>query len=507
MQKIINSFWFAPVASGILTFIAMCEINFVLSWICYIPLFISINKISPKNAFKKGLFFGGAIAFVAFFWMIPGAERFTGHSMFYGLGVMIVSLIFLSLYHACVVWFFVKLKKNETQLRSDIINAVLIAAIICVAEALLMNVSEGFPWFDEHSGSGLAENLYSIQPASVFGIHVLSFVAVLVNYLAAYCIINKLYHKLYIPVAVLIAYLFIGLIMFQSFRVPSQSTPFNVAILAENIPPEVSWNETNGNELAQGLVDLNTTAVGLKPNVMLWSESGIPWTYSKDDKLIQEVLRVTNPIQVTHIMGINTAYNQNEIFNSAYCILPNGEVASRYDKQHLLALIERPINGLALPFFSSIGVTEKSNADYASPLKMPYGKAGILICNESAVPAAAASMVKQGAQFLFNMSNDGWFNNTYIVRDHYFTARLRAVESRKDLVINSNDGYSGLIKASGETSMMKRSTDPFVEMVSVEPNDYTTLASSFPKIFVYACACYILAIVVINFFMFQSLKK
>ncbi len=123
-----------------------------------------------------------------------------------------------------------------------------------------------------------------------------------------------------------------------------------------------------------------------------------------------------------------------------------------------------------------------------------------MICNESAVPAAAANMITQGAQFLLNMSNDGWFNDTYIVRDHYFTARLRAVESRKDLVINSNNGYSGLIKASGETKEMKRSTAPFVEMVTVQPNNHTTLAASFPRLLVYACGVFILHISAIGFY-------
>jgi len=66
------------------------------------------------------------------------------------------------------------------------------------------------------------------------------------------------------------------------------------------------------------------------------------------------------------------------------------------------------------------------------------------------------------------------------------------------LIINSNNGYSGLIKASGEIKDIKRSTEPFVEMVSVQPNNYITLASSFPKLFVYGCAFYILIIAAIN---------
>jgi len=148
-----------------------------------------------------------------------------------------------------------------------------------------------------------------------------------------------------------------------------------------------------------------------------------------------------------------------------------------------------------MPFFSSNGYSAVNDPQYNKPLKTPYGKAGILICNEAALPIAAASQVKQGAEFLMNMSNDGWFNDTYIVQTHYYYARLRAVESRKDIAINCNNGFSGLINASGEIVEKEKSTDPFVKIVTMQPNTYFTTASLYPGIFIYGCAAYIALIV------------
>ena len=102
------------------------------------------------------------------------------------------------------------------------------------------------------------------------------------------------------------------------------------------------------------------------------------------------------------------------------------------------------------------GYSAVNDPEHSKPLTTPYGKAGFLICNEAALPAAAANQVKQGAEFLMNMSNDGWFNDTYIVRVHYYYARLRAVESRKDIAINCNNGFSGLIKASGDIEVQEK---------------------------------------------------
>ena len=499
MQKIIKSFWLGPLISGLLGFIAICQINFFISWICYIALFISIDKAAPKRTFKKGFVCGLVFSSIAFFWMIPGAERFTGYNIFYGIGVFLISLVFISLYYGAVLYCFAALKKGEDKFPSVIINSILIASLFCLGEALLMMVSTGFPWFDIHSVNRLAANLYSIQPASVLGIHVLTFIVVIVNYLAAYFIINRLYTKLYIPLIYILAFLAAGYFLLNNFNNDTvEKKSFNIVILAENIPPDIKWDDNTGNMLVQRLLDLNKSAVTMKPGMILWSESAIPWTYRKDDDLVKEILSITNPAQATHIMGINTASAENEVYNSAYCILPGGNVTGRYDKQYLLTLIEKPLNGLLMPFFSSKGFIARNDKENSYPLNTPYGKAGILICKEAAVPLAAAKMVKQGAKFLFNISNDGWFNNTYIVRLHFYYARLRAVESRKDLVVNCNNGYSGLIKASGAIIEQERSEEPFVKMVSVEPNNTISMASSVPDLFVYCCAAYLFLIIVLK---------
>jgi apolipoprotein N-acyltransferase len=480
----------------------------MISWICYVPLFISIYNKPGKQAFKSAFIFGITFSCFAFFWMIPGAERFTGYNVLYGVGVFIISATFFSLFAACLLYCFTLFRKTSEQRNSILINMFLAASLFCVGEALLMNVSSGFPWFDVHSGNGLAENKYAIQPAAFFSIHIMTFVVIVVNYLIAVFIAKKLWQKLYIPFLIVISYLLAGFFIFQNFEsnLPKRKT-FNVAILSENFLPDIVWDNSTGNILVQKLLDLNRLAVTMKPDVALWSESAIPWTYSKDDDLVKAVMEITDPARVTHIMGINTAYKKNEVFNSAYCILPGGNVTGRYDKQYLLSFIEKPLYGWIMPFFSSKGYSALYDTAHSKPLLTPFGKAGFLICNEAAIPAAAANQVNQGAEFLFNMSNDGWFNDTYIVNLHFYYARLRAVESRKDVAINCNNGFSGLIKASGDIEEKEISTDPFVKMVTIEPNNYTTIASLYPNIFIYSCAFYMAIVCISIFFKKEYYKK
>jgi len=210
------------------------------------------------------------------------------------------------------------------------------------------------------------------------------------------------------------------------------------------------------------------------------------------------VIKITSPAHITHIMGINTEVANNIVYNSAYCILPDGKVTGRYDKQVLLSLIEKPLGGKLIPFFSSNGFSAQSGG-YGEPLNTPYGKAGIMICNESAVPSAAYNPVKKGAQFIMNMSNDGWFSDTYIVGLHFYNARLRAVETRKDIVVNSNNGISGLIQASGQIVSAKQSTEAYVDNVIVHPNGWNTLVVEYPNLFIYCCLGLLAIILVFKF--------
>jgi apolipoprotein N-acyltransferase len=186
---------------------------------------------------------------------------------------------------------------------------------------------------------------------------------------------------------------------------------------------------------------------------------------------------------------MNTAISDDVVGNSAYCLLPGGKLAGRYDKTTPLLFIEQPWQGILLPFFSANGYSVQPGNNH-SPLPTPYGKAGILICNESVLPQAAAGMVQHGAQFLLNLSNDGWFRDTYLVNSHFYNARLRAVETRKDLAINSNNGRCGLVSASG------RIDDG--SLVTIRPNDSKTIAVRYPALPACICCILLFSIIIIH---------
>ena len=96
------------------------------------------------------------------------------------------------------------------------------------------------------------------------------------------------------------------------------------------------------------------------------------------------------------------------------------------------------------------------------------------------------------------LSNDGWFSDTYLTDLHFWTVKLRAVETRRDIAFNSNNGYTGLVNAAGQVILKEKSDEPFVKMVSVNKHDNFSLAAEYPFLFVYLCGLYIAAIYIMN---------
>ena len=502
VTKYISDLRVLSIFSGILYTFAGLHIVFLFAWVCLIPLFIGINQKPAKEFVLAGLIFGATMSFVAFTWMLSKAGAFTGGGLTYGFLALLVSMLISALYWGIFLYALSWLRVLLTF--PMILCGLMIASSWVLLEFVLNIPLDGLPWFSRHSGYALTGNLYAIQPAALFGEHVLTFIIVLVNYLVALMLLQRKWKMLILPLLLVFFYLCVGLMIqleFENKMVPSRKS-FKLTIVSENIPPEIKWNDRTGNILVHDLLNLNKQAVSLKPEMVLWSESAIPWTYNPNDDLINEIIKRSKSEGITHIIGMNTEYYRNKSYNSVYCFLPDGSVASRYDKCTALDFIEKARGGFLIPFFSENGssVQEGQNPE---PLNTPYGKAGVMICNESFISGAAATMVKKGAEFFVNPSNDGWFRKTAIVGQHFFAARLRAVETRKDIAINSNNGMSGLIQASGRIAMEKQEDQSYVETVAVLPNKEVSLYTKHPYLWVYLCIAYLFCCV---FFRFSQRK-
>lgn len=78
------------------------------------------------------------------------------------------------------------------------------------------------------------------------------------------------------------------------------------------------------------------------------------------------------------------------------------------------------------------------------------GKIAPAICYESVYGEYTAGYIRNGAEAIFVMTNDGWWDNTAGHRQHLQFASLRAIETRRDVVRSANMGSSAFINQRGE---------------------------------------------------------
>jgi apolipoprotein N-acyltransferase len=84
------------------------------------------------------------------------------------------------------------------------------------------------------------------------------------------------------------------------------------------------------------------------------------------------------------------------------------------------------------------------------------------ICYESIFGEFFAEFVRNGAQIMCIITNDGWWGNTAGHRQHYAFAHLRAIETRRSIARSANTGISAFIDQRGDAHQVTRYWEPAV---------------------------------------------
>ena len=145
-------------------------------------------------------------------------------------------------------------------------------------------------------------------------------------------------------------------------------------------------------------------------------------------------------------------------YNSALQIIPNQNVEV-YHKAKLVPGVEifpyirylKPILGDAMLDFgganSSLGI-DKERKVFSNTFNK--AKMAPIICYESIYGEYVTDYVKNGANLLAIMTNDSWWDNTEGHKQLLSYARLRAIETRREIVRAANSGISAHINARGD---------------------------------------------------------
>lgn len=104
------------------------------------------------------------------------------------------------------------------------------------------------------------------------------------------------------------------------------------------------------------------------------------------------------------------------------------------------------------PIVDKLGGTVAGHG--TQPLRTPFdsktGKVGAAICYESIYGEFYAGYVRHGANAVFIVTNDGWWDDTPGYKQHIKFASLRAIETRRDIARSANTGTSAFLNQRGD---------------------------------------------------------
>jgi apolipoprotein N-acyltransferase len=96
------------------------------------------------------------------------------------------------------------------------------------------------------------------------------------------------------------------------------------------------------------------------------------------------------------------------------------------------------------------------------------------ICYESIFGEFFSEFVRNGAQVMCIITNDGWWGNTAGHRQHYAFAHLRAIETRRSIARSANTGISAFIDQRGDAHQVTKYWEPAVIKGTINANSKLT---------------------------------
>ena len=156
-----------------------------------------------------------------------------------------------------------------------------------------------------------------------------------------------------------------------------------------------------------------------------------------------------------------------------------------YDKIHLVPMGEYiPLS----PIFSSLKKLNLGQANFEQGNEYTIfdykgHKLAGMVCLESTLPQLNRQFVINGAEVLFYVVNDGWYETPPEPQQHARQTIFRAIEFRRPILRCANTGISQIVDASGNIRHQTQLNKAEVILASVVPNSELTFYTKFGDVF------------------------
>ncbi|SEM30885.1 apolipoprotein N-acyltransferase [Olivibacter domesticus] len=306
-----------------------------------------------------------------------------------------------------------------------------------------------------------------------------------------------------------------GISLFQYFSYEENENPSNIVVVQPNIDPYAKWSMPVTQQV-ENLIQLSRSTAQTNTEFFIWPESAIP---ERPPGVNEEEIRSNNSyLQIRDFLkdykngnvlsGIESMviYDSLEspsarkfidvekyydVFNAAV-LIDNSSRVQFYHKSKLVPGVEQlPFASLSFlkPLFAAFGGSTGSYGKQEEP-SVFYAQSGIgaapVICYESIWGDYVSKYVREGAQFIAIVTNDGWWGNTSGKSQHLDYAKLRAIETRRWVVRSANTGISAFINQRGDIVRQSEWWKPAALKTDINLNDSITFYTNTGDYLAYA---------------------
>jgi apolipoprotein N-acyltransferase len=450
--------------AGLALALSFPEYNFpVIGWISLAGLIFASLDAGVGEAALCGFVYGLAFYFFDIPWVGTVLWKYAPMPWWQAQGVLTLLVMalsgFIASFSALLAW----MAKRSVALA--LIAAPFVWIVLELWRTRMPQIA--FPW--DMLGFVAAHSLAVMQIASLTGIYGLSGLVVAYDALLIWALFRARTRGLRNRATFAWAGCTVVLGAFALFGaglVP-RAEPAHVAHLVQPNLPQYSefpanWNQIHAADMAQ--IDQISISAGEKePGLVVWPEVPAPFSL-EDAPFAQHAESIARLSRSDFLLGVVDwkpwVNNTLAPYNSAALLDPQGREEFLYDKIHLVPFSEYiPLRDYVwLTKYLSTIVGDFHPGTRHTVGKIPGGSFGVFICYEAVFPDHVRQFVRNGATLLINVSNDGWFGRSAAAAQHLAQARVRAVENRRWLLRDTNNGYTVSI-------------DPYGRVVASLPTD------------------------------------
>ena len=413
-----------------------------LAWFAVAPLFVLARReeARPRIRFLAGWLAGTLYWAVACWWIEYVLEVNGGMN----LGLAWLAFVLFALYKGLPLAVFVWLA-GWIPLRWW--SAVTFAALWTGIE--WTNVWTGFLWIPL-GGSAALDSAWLMRLAPITGVHGIAFAYALMGAVIALVLVYRQRKALLFACALL-------LVLAALPAVPAPAAGDRSAVVVQPaMPVAAEWTREflDGRLARLTFQSFHSAALaeGHPKRLIIWPEMPGPIYYEDDPGFHQLAADIAIRNGDYFLFGTTMLDKDRNPFNSAILLAPDSGMVGRYDKVNLV-----PFGEFVPPAFAWVNkiTQEPGNAIPGSRLTLfpvEGEKVGVFICYESAYPNFVRQFAGNGATFFVNLSNDGYFGESYAREQHLALVRMRAAENRRWIIRATNNGITAVVDPAGRVT-------------------------------------------------------